>query len=408
MDRWPSVKAALFDIIRVLSPVIYGLMFAYLLNKIMSFFESKLISKLINRLFRKRESVNKTRLTRGISVALTVIITLLIFRSLILLVMPQLLNSLQTLVLAMPGYINVVIDWLESTLDGNPLIEDAAVNYAGAITDQFTNWLQNTLLPQAETIVANVIGGAYSVFMTIARLVVGFVISIYVIYHKERFAAQSKKVVYGVFGAKKGNRIVTGAEFLDKSCGSFLTARLIDALIVGLLCYIFMIIAGMPYPMLIAVIVGVTNIVPFFGPFIGGIPSALIILMINPTQCLIFSIFIVILQQLDGNLIYPKIQGTTIGLSGFWIIVSLMVFSGFFGFWGMLLGVPIFTVIYATCRGAVENMLDNRGMPTETSEYRKISIFDAETNEPLYKTEVEKNKSENGKRNVLLQRKNRK
>ena len=386
LDRWPAIRDGLADVLRILSPVLYGLIFAYLLNKMMSMIEKKLISRLINKIFRKSKANSRRRMIRIVSIVLTVIFTVVLIGGILMLVIPQILSSLESLLPAIAGYRDDIIAWLTYTFEDNSQIEGAAVNYARTILDWLEQWIDGTLLRLGESFEQNVIGGALSVIRTVANIVIGFVLSIYALYQKETFAAQSKKIIYSIFGVKKGNRIILGATFLDNSCGSFLTARLLDAIIVGILCYLFLIISNLPYPMLIAVIVGVTNIIPFFGPFIGGIPSGLLILMVSPTQCLIFIVFIVILQQLDGNVIYPKIQGSALGLSGFWIIVSLLVFSGFIGFWGMILGVPIFTAIYAICKGAASKQLANRGMPTNTDAYRDIASFDEETNEPVLKT----------------------
>jgi len=151
---------------------------------------------------------------------------------------------------------------------------------------------------------------------------------------------------------------------------------------------LFMAVLGMPYAILISVLIGVTNIIPFFGPFIGGIPSAALIFLENPTQCLIFIIFIIVLQQIDGNIIYPKIQGNSLGLSGFWIVFSILIFGGIFGFWGMLFGVPVFALIYAAAKGMINTGLKSRELPTSTDEFENILLFDDETHEPIYKEPV--------------------
>ena len=422
MDRWPSVSTALVGILRVFSPIIYGLMFAYLLNKIMMFFENRVVAKTFHRIMRMAHGNERIRqgtgiiaktlrrairvpkplkkqlLPRYVSVLLTVLSTLFLIGGLFTLVLPQLFFSLETLVTSVPSYLNTIINWVQGYSDLNPILEDAAVNYAAALIESATEWIQDTVLAQAETVVTSIVAGALNVVMTITNLLIGLVLSVFLLFHKEVFLAQAKKVIYGFLGPRRGNKLIAGVSFLDRSCGSFITARLIDALIIGVLCYIFMVIARMPYAMLIAVIVGVTNIIPFFGPFIGAIPSALLILLVNPTQCLIFVIFIIVLQQLDGNVIYPRIQGTTLGLSGFWIVVSLLVFNGFFGFWGMLLGVPVFTVIYASFRGLASRKLQNRGLPTETDRYKEIHCFDAETNEPVLKSSLPPVVSERKKR----------
>ena len=405
LDRWPAIRDGLGDILRMLSPVLYGLIFAYLLNKMMSMIEKKLVSRMINKIMRKSSANNRRRTTRVVSIVMTVIFTVVLIGGILMLVIPQLFSSLESLLPVIAGYRDDVIAWLMYTFEDNSQLEGAAVNYARTILDWVEQWIDGTLLQLGESFEQNLIGGALSVIMTAVNIVIGFVLSIYALYQKETFIAQSKKVIYSIFGVKKGNRIVFGATFLDKSCGSFLTARLLDALIVGILCYLFLIISNLPYPMLIAVIVGVTNIIPYFGPFIGGIPSGLLILMVSPTQCLIFILFIVILQQLDGNVIYPKIQGNALGLSGFWIIVSLLVFSGLIGFWGMIIGVPLFSAIYAICKGAASKQLENRGMPTDTDAYRDIAGFDEETNEPVLKTSSASSESTDAPAAARLSRK---
>ena len=387
LNNWQEMRVLVRQILGILSPIIYGLIFAYLLGKVMSFFERRVFSRLINRIFKKRSEKNRFRAVRILSLLLTVVLAILIIGGVFILVLPQILRSLQALLFALPGYYNTAVKWLTNTLEDHSLLEDAAVGLTGAAATQLTNWIENSLLTQANRILANILGGAVSVLRTAANFLIGLVISIYMMYNKEKLSAQAKKVVYSVFGTGRANKLVIGAEFLDKTFGSFIFSRLIDALIIGSICYIFMLAFNMPYPTLIAVIVGLTNIIPFFGPFIGGIPSGVLILLVNPMKCLIFVIFIVILQQLDGNLIYPKIQGSSLGLSGFWVICALLLFSGLFGFWGMLLGVPVFAAIYIACKNAVNKSLKSRGMPSDTEEFKKIYIFDEKTNEPVGKRE---------------------
>ena len=388
MDRWAAVSAVLMGVVRVFSPIIYGTMFAYILNRMMMFFENRRIYKAFHRLFRAKKPMKSDRLPRSLSVVLTIFCALLLIVGLFMLVIPQLIYSMEILVTSIPSYLNQIVGWVQNIRDINPIIEDAAVNYAATLVATVTDWIQNTVLSQAETVVTSVLSGAYSVIMTIANILIGLVLSIFLLFHKEAFLARTKKIIYAVLGVKFGNKFLSSTSFLDRSCGSFITARLIDALIVGVLCYIFMAITGMPYAMLISVIIGITNIIPFFGPFIGAIPSAFLILLVNPMQCLVFVIFIIVLQQIDGNVIYPRIQGTSLGLSGFWIIVSLLVFSGFFGFWGMLLGVPFFTVVYSFINSFASRRLAKRGLPVETEEYKEIHSFDCETKEPILKSDI--------------------
>jgi predicted PurR-regulated permease PerM len=170
---------------------------------------------------------------------------------------------------------------------------------------------------------------------------------------------------------------------VDKTCGGFVVSKLIDSTIVGVVCYVFMAAFRMPYAVLIAVIVGITNVIPFFGPFVGGIPSAIILLLENPANSLIFVVFIVIIQQLDGNVLFPALQGSKSGVSGFWILFAILLFGGMFGFTGFLLGVPVFAVIYEAVRSLARTRLEARGLPAGTDEYEEIAYIDAETRIPV-------------------------
>jgi predicted PurR-regulated permease PerM len=186
-------------------------------------------------------------------------------------------------------------------------------------------------------------------------------------------------MVCGVFRPKFANAVVSTVEFVDRSCGGFISGKILDSLIIGVICYISMLILQMPYAALIAVIVGVTNIIPFFGPIIGAIPSAFLIVFISPVKCLIFIIYLIVLQQIDGNIIGPRILGRTVGLSGFWIMFAILFFGSLYGFWGMLLGVPVFSVIYAGIKKLISMLLKKRSMPQDTAEYAGMDHIDLET-----------------------------
>jgi predicted PurR-regulated permease PerM len=241
------------------------------------------------------------------------------------------------------------------------------------------HWVDTNIIQQVDTIIANITGSIVTVIKGIGNMIIGIVISIYLLYHKETFGAQAKKMVCGVFRPKFANAVVSTVEFVDRSCGGFISGKILDSLIIGVICYISMLILQMPYAALIAVIVGVTNIIPFFGPIIGAIPSAFLIVFISPVKCLIFIIYIIVLQQIDGNIIGPRILGRTVGLSGFWIMFAILFFGSLYGFWGMLLGVPVFSVIYAGIKKLISMLLKKRSMPQDTAEYAGMDHIDLET-----------------------------
>lgn len=383
VSRLPYVWSAVNKIIGILSPVIYGLVFAYLLNKMMAFFENKFLIRAGRRLFRGNggKAGSFARIT---GVILTFLCMLLIVGGTLALVLPQIYNSVQLLINQLPGYYDDVAALSRRFLAANPDMEELVVRFFGSVTDSLTNWLTATLLEQTDQIITSLTSGVLSVLKEIVSIIIGFIVSVYVLYHKEKFTAQCKRLVYGFFKPKRSNGILKTVRFLDKTVGGFILGKLIEAFIVGIITYIFMVVFGMPYGALIAVLVGLTTIIPFFGPFIGGIPSVLMILLESPVKCFIFLIFLVILHVLDANVLSPKIQSNTVGLSGFWVLFSILLFGGLFGFVGLLLGVPIFAVIYASIRDYNKKQLEEKNYPYLTEEYERILSIDADTGTPVY------------------------
>ena len=212
------------------------------------------------------------------------------------------------------------------------------------------------------------------------NLIIGYIISIYVLFDKEKFRSQAKKLMYTFISSEKVNIILENLRYTDKVFGSFFSGKLIDSLIIGLLCFVGMLIFDMPYSLVIAVIVGVTNIIPYFGPFIGAIPSAILILLVSPSKCITFIIFIFVLQQFDGNILGPKILGNKTGLSSFWVLFSLLIFGGLFGMIGMIIGVPIFSIFYSFINGLVRRKLKEKDLPLNSKDYEKVIRID-ENNE---------------------------
>lgn len=383
VSRLPYVWSAVNKIIGILSPVIYGLVFAYLLNKMMAFFENKFLIRAGRRLFRGNggKAGSFARIT---GVILTFLCMLLIVGGTLALVLPQIYNSVQLLINQLPGYYDDVAALSRRFLAANPDMEELVVRFFGSVTDSLTNWLTATLLEQTDQIITSLTSGVLSVLKEIVSIIIGFIVSVYVLYHKEKFTAQCKRLVYGFFKPKLSNGILKTVRFLDKTVGGFILGKLIEAFIVGIITYIFMVVFGMPYGALIAVLVGLTTIIPFFGPFIGGIPSVLMILLESPVKCFIFLIFLVILHVLDANVLSPKIQSNTVGLSGFWVLFSILLFGGLFGFVGLLLGVPVFAVIYASIRDYNKKQLEEKNYPYLTEEYERILSIDADTGTPVY------------------------
>lgn len=384
LNRWSDLKLFLGLINKALNPLIWGLVIAYLLNPIVKFLEKRVFSKLGSKIFSKSER-GCGIFARIISIFIALSATLLIIIAILVALLPELYFSIETIVKNMPGYVDILIEWIETLMADNPDVEAAIVSALGSVTGYFTNWLQNTLLTQINSIVSSFSTGVISFIMSIFNTLVGFVMSIYILYNKETLIAQSKKLMYSVLKPRIVNRVLEGGGYLHKTFGGFISGKLLDSLIIGILCLIFMNILKMPYVALVSVIIGITNIIPFFGPFIGAIPSAVLIFMESPLQCLIFIIFIIVLQQFDGNILGPKILGSTTGLTGFWVMFAILFFGKIFGFMGMLLGVPVFAVIYFVIKNLSAKGLKKKNLPVDTAEYKYIDHIDAETNEPVYK-----------------------
>ena len=166
------------------------------------------------------------------------------------------------------------------------------------------------------------------------------------------------------------------ARYIHKVFGGFIIGKIVDSIIIGILCFLGLSVMNMPYTLLVSVIVGVTNVIPFFGPFIGAIPSALLILLVSPIQCLYFLIFILVLQQFDGNILGPKILGDTTGISSFWVLFSILLFGGLLGFVGMIVGVPIFAVFYRLLGDFINGLLEKKDLPVQTSQYDNLETVE--------------------------------
>ncbi len=232
----------------------------------------------------------------------------------------------------------------------------------------------NSIIPKLGDLSIKVKDGAIDFVIALKDFIIGFIVAIYLLISKETFIAQTRKVMYAIFPKNVGKSILRVSARINSTLSGFLSGKLVDSFIIGTICFIVMRIFSWDFAVLISVIIGVTNIIPFFGPFFGAIPSALLLLMAAPKQVIPFVIFIIILQQVDGNIIGPKILGDSTGLSPFWVMFAIFVGGGLFGFAGMLLGVPIFAVVYELFREFVEYLLKKKKLSHRTSDYNDFDI----------------------------------
>ena len=375
-------------ILVIASPVIYGIILAYLLTPIVNTIEKKLLSPL----FTKSSEMNSTKKKwmRFLSVLMTVIIVILFIYGFFSILIPNVISSVKSISFAFPIYVNNLMHFADKYFEANPDIEALFNQLVSTYSVEIDKYLNNTIIPQMESLLKTVSLSLISVLKAMWNLIIGLIISIYVLCSKEIFAGQSKKIIYAIFSTKTANSLIKDFRFISDTFIGFISGKIVDSIIIGIICFIGTSLLKIPYALLVSVIVGITNIIPFFGPYLGAIPSAILILMINPIKCITFIIFILILQQVDGNVIGPKILGQSTGLSGFWVIFSITIFGGLFGFLGMIIGVPFFAVVYAMTRRIIDRMLKKRNLPISTSEYMDLDHID-ENNENTF---IEKNNNE--------------
>ena len=377
-----TLKNGISALVRILSPFIWGLVIVYLLHPLVRFLQRKIVGRFSAKLFRKKPEKGES-LARILSVIFAEIFMLALITGLFFLIIPQLYSSIETIVINSPTYIDSLTTWATKMLTNYPEISDYVADLLGDVNTDIISWLQTTILPKLGSLLSNVSTGVRYVVTGVYNLAIGIIVSIYLLSNFESFSAGTKRMIYSILSVDTARKFLNGLRFVDKTFNGFLMGKLLDSAIIGLICYIVCMLLNMPYALLVSVLVGVTNIIPFFGPLIGAIPSAIIILMVDPFKCLVFVIFVILLQQLDGNIIGPKILGSTVGINGFWVMFSIILGAGLFSFWGMLLGVPVFVVIYTVINEGVERKLRRSDLPVDAESYTNLDYIDPITLEPV-------------------------
>ncbi len=364
ITKMPAFFGYVKAFLGTLSPVLYGLGIAYLLHPI----EDRIRKLLEPQLKKVLPDKKATGMAKALGILASLVFAVLVIWALIAMVLPQLLESITTIIGNFPSYYNTLSKWVQEFINGS-IAEDVTQEIMDQVYDYLTSFLTGTVLPKVQTILASLTTGVVNLAKSMLNLIIGVIISVYLLSGKDRFLAQSKKLCYAALGQKKGGYVCNVCTFANRVFGGFIGGKIIDSLIIGVLCFIGLRILDMPYTMLISIIVGVTNIIPFFGPYLGAIPSALLLLVIDPMKCLYFVIFIIILQQLDGNVIGPQILGDATGLDSIWVVVSLLIFGNLFGVLGMVIAVPLFAVIYKIVTELVNFLLKKRELSTATQDY---------------------------------------
>ena len=357
--------------INITKPIIYGLIIAYLLSPIVDNLSAVFLKLCRKTKWDSNSPIVKKRI-RSVSVLLTMVLAIALIYGLFALVVPQLITSITNIAAQFPVYEQNLEAIITKLLVDNPQIESMIKNMLAEYSGELTAWINKEFIPQINEFIKNFSVGLIGFIKVIWNLVIGLIISIYVLGSKELYAGQSKKIIYALFSEKHANNIIKDCRFVNKTFGGYISAKLVDSLIIGMLCFIGTTILNMPYALLVSVIVGVTNIIPFFGPYIGAIPSILLILMVDPMKALYFTIFVLLLQQFDGNFLGPKILGGSTGLSGFWVIFSITLFGGYWGVIGMAIGVPVFAVLYAFARRYANQLLHKKQLTTDSLQYMNV------------------------------------
>lgn len=398
LSQVEAILDRIFSFLSILTPVLYGFIIAYVLSPVATFIEKPCLRRLFYTIQdKKREKFEREhpgeepppktfpvrKVARVMSVTITMLLALALITGMLWILLPQLIETVTMLVNNMPEYVNQVSAWVSELLENYPDAKDYVLQFTNGISDMLNGWLKTELLPQMNNIWNLISSNVMNIVSVFLNILLGLVIAIYFLNSKELFAAQSKKVVYCLFKTKTANKIVDTTRDIHKSFGKFITGKLIDSFIIGALYIVIMTIFNMPYAPLAGIIMGLTSIIPFFGPFIGAVPCILLMLLVDPIQCVYFIILMIIIQQLDGNVLAPKIIGDSTGLSSFWVIFGMLVGQGIFGFAGLIIGIPLFAVLYNFIKNRVRNGLEKKNMPHDSNEYRDIHHFDVETGEAV-------------------------
>ncbi len=362
----------------ILMPFYLGIIMAYLLcpvyNATVRFFYSKTKNK-------AKTPGKAMKLSKVIGTVVALLVVIVVIVGLIMMIIPNLYESITTLVPRLPGYINSTVNLIESHLNDDNMVTEYIAKNLDTLSEKANEWFRNSLLPASEVIISRVSSGVVATVGGIFDVFVALIICVYILNSKELFMAQATKFIKAVFSKEHAESIFELGRLSNNTFGGFINGKIIDSIIIGIICFICMTILKLPMAMMISVIVGVTNIIPFFGPFIGAIPSALLLVLIKPMAALEFIILIIVLQQLDGNIIGPKILGKATKLSSFWVMFAIIVGGGLFGFLGMILGVPVFAVFYSYFARGINKLLHKKNIDSDTLAYEDYSKYGASKTE---------------------------
>ena len=379
-----ALRAFLCTLAHILRPIFLGMIFAFLLLPVHRGIFGFLVAMTPEKRLKNKGDV---QFLNVLAIILSLLLAVFLLYLLLAMALPQVYLSIVGLVNAFPDYINSVQEWLQKFLADNPDIQNTVMSVyvsAAASLEDWLNadilpnlesvtttvqWLRQSVLPNLTGVMSSVSALVVSLALLVKDLLIALIVTFYLLIRKDVFAAQSKKIVYSMLPTHVGDLVVEETRSAYRIMSGFINGKLLDSLIIGVIALVCCNLLKFPYPALLATIIGVTNVIPFFGPFIGAIPCALLVFLDSPIKCVYFAIFILVLQQFDGNILGPKILGDSTGLASFWVLFSILLFGGLFGFAGMVLGVPVFAMIYSVLRRLVHYGLRRRGLPEDTKFY---------------------------------------
>lgn len=371
--KWRSVAAGLNKLNSILAPIIYGAILAYLMTPIYN-----RVRRSSEQSFQKITTHSKRAvgLAKAAATAVSLVVLIVVVLGLLLMIIPQVIQSIVGIINTLPSSAEKVASWLEAIFADNPQVEMAVMDAYNQGITQLITWSTTALVPSLEKIIGGIYTGVMGIVNLLMDVLIGVIVMVYILNIKDTLCAQGKKIIYGILPLDSANYMIEKFRFIHRVFGGFIIGKILDSLIIGILCFFCLSLMKMPYTLLVSVIVGVTNIIPFFGPFIGAIPSAMLILLVSPLKCFYFIIFIFLLQQFDGNILGPKILGDSTGLSSFWVLFSILLFGGVLGPIGMIIGVPTFAVIYSLVSEWISRLLQKKQLSVVTDDYRDLSYID--------------------------------
>ena len=337
--RFQGFGDAISKLTGILMPFIYGAVIAYLLKPVCNCVED-----FLRRLLPEKMGTAANML----AVTISLLFGILVVYALIMMIVPQLITSVTTLYYTARNNLNDFVDWAshQEIIASNQKLLDFIETSYDNLQDTLDNLVRTKLIPSMQSLLSGAALGVMSFVTFLKNIIIGLIVSVYLLASRKKFGQQGKLILYSLVKPRWANLIMEEIRYADRMFGGFINGKILDSAIIGVLCYIACLIFKFPSALLVSVIIGVTNVIPFFGPFIGAIPATLLILIQNPIKALWFVLFVLVLQQVDGNIIGPKILGNTTGLSSFWVLFAILLFGGLWGFVGMIIGVPLFAVIY--------------------------------------------------------------